>query len=475
MMPSTNAKPSQVKPMTPECRAAINACANEITRSMSTMYAGSMRYMQGTGNTKRTKLWDECGIPQAVTAADYYSMYTRNSIAAACVDRYASKTWQQTPKIIDGIPDDDAEDETAWAQQIRTMFRRKKFWKALKKADTWRLAQGWSLILVKARDSKKLSEPLDAIKESAIVGVEVILRSAVNSITWKEDEPEIFQVATEPQSNDINTAGKERQFKDIHASRIIVVGDISDGHSLLEAGYNDLLAIEKVVQSHAEGYVKNVSRQLHLGFDKETKIRELADVFGVEESEVAAEFQTMFKRLNQSVDAGAVTIGGASMDVLTVSTPDPQEPYDVLVNSVAASVMMPVKILIGNQTGERASTEDQKDWAQTITERQTEEAGEIIDDAISWLMAHGVILLPQSGEWSVVWPDLLAPSPMEKAELAVKLNELNAGGGEWIIQPNELRVAAGYEPEDEMEDIPADAEMDGEEDGASGVLDGVEK
>lgn len=67
----------------------------------------------------------------------------------------------------------------------------------------------------------------------------------------------------------------------MHPDRIILLcegsedDNILSGIPLLEAGYNDLLDIEKTKGGSAEGFLKNASRQLGIAFDKETNMESL--------------------------------------------------------------------------------------------------------------------------------------------------------------------------------------------------------
>lgn len=64
----------------------------------------------------------------------------------------------------------------------------------------------------------------------------------------------------------------------MHPDRIILLcegsedDNILSGIPLLEAGYNDLLDIEKTKGGSAEGFLKNASRQLAMEFDAATQI-----------------------------------------------------------------------------------------------------------------------------------------------------------------------------------------------------------
>jgi hypothetical protein len=62
---------------------------------------------------------------------------------------------------------------------------------------------------------------------------------------------------------------------------------MTSGKSLLEAGFNKLLDIEKVSGGASEGFLKNASRQLNYSFSEKTNFSALAKALGVPEGQLA--------------------------------------------------------------------------------------------------------------------------------------------------------------------------------------------
>lgn len=101
---------------------------------------------------------------------------------------------------------------------------------------------------------------------------------------------------------------------------------------------------------------------------------------------------------------------------------------------------------MGMQTGERASSEDAKDWAKTRMSRRNGFLSDLIEIVLTRFWTFGIIDEPPSGEITISWSDLLAPSKAEKiadadkmADVAVKTQ--NAFGRS-AIKENEIRAAA---------------------------------
>jgi hypothetical protein len=110
---------------------------------------------------------------------------------------------------------------------------------------------------------------------------------------------------------------------------------------------------------------------------------------------------------------------------------------------------MPQKILLGMQTGERASTEDAREWAQINMSRRASMVLPNIMDIIGRFVAWGI--LPDR-DWSIDWPDLTAPTLGEKLEIGEKMARVNqamAATGDVVFTDDEIRAVAGYDPLDD--------------------------
>ena len=121
--------------------------------------------------------------------------------------------------------------------------------------------------------------------------------------------------------------------------------------------------------------------------------------------------------------------------------------YGTLIDiAFAASVSMPVKILIGMQTGERASTEDQKAWNATCQGRRVSRLSRDILHVLNHL--RRVRVLSFSGEISVMWDDLRRASRSERladAKTMAETNILGASTGAAYYSDQEIREAGGFD------------------------------
>ena len=149
-----------------------------------------------------------------------------------------------------------------------------------------------------------------------------------------------------------------------------------------------------------------------------------------------------------------------------MSLPDPDNFRNGPLESFAASMEIPKKILTGMQTGERASTEDADEWAKTCKSRRQTYIIPNIRRIINRLKDFGLL---KDHEWPLSWTDLTESSMDQKVERAGKMADINqkmAGTGEIIFLGDEIRASVGMEPlslKDKYPEVDEDDEEDDED------------
>ena len=437
-----------------------------------------------SGNTKRDRIYEEFGYPKELNFSHFYNMYERNAIASASVDRLIDGCWEDYPEVFEGDKQKDAEGVTQWDKTIAKIL--KKWFPVIKEADKRGVIGSYSAILIQVRDSKEWSEPIDGntlnrSKESGLVRFIPVWEAQLDVSEWDTDPnsedygyPIMYRYISLPVGKATNAPAREIK---VHPDRVIILceravdGLLTNGYSMLKKGYNDALDLEKVSGGAAEGFLKNASRQLNFNFSKEVDLSDIAKLYNVEIDQLANAMDEQVKKLNQSTDSSVIMQDG-NVSVLSVAPADPSSSFNTSLSKFASSIPIPVKILIGQITGERASTEDNKDWAKTRMTRRNGFLTFVIESLIERLWRIGIIKPPKGEVITVSWSDLLAPSYAEKLDNANKLADVatkttNALGVP-VIKANEIRAAAELPtlPEfeddmiDKLEDNPLDDKQD---------------
>lgn len=423
---------------------------NALTRNLSVMFPGAF---PGAKHNHYT----DFGWPTTLTFDQLYAAWRRNSIAKAAVTKTSRKVWQTHPFLLER---EDAHDETAIEAEVRQRFGDLRLWQRVAEAERRSLVGNYGALILRVADSKEFREPVDNVTGGLDALVEVIpaWENQLLVSEWDDDQrsetygqPKMYQFQEVAVGQ--GAKGRGRSFS-VHPDRVIIFSKDGTiyGESLLEAGYNDLLTMEKVAGAGGEGFWKNAKSSPVLEVDKEAKLNEMAQAMGVTMEELADAMNEQTEAWQKGFDK-LLMIQGMTAKTLPVNLPSPEHFYAIAMNAFAASVEIPVKILVGMQTGERASQEDAREWSQTCMGRRSDVTVPTIMELVNRLERFGMI--PER-DWHLDWADLTESTMDEKIERAVKMSDVNQKNGDEVFTAEEIREAVGQEgPAPE----PSDAEL----------------
>lgn len=422
--------------------------ANAVTRRLDTMFPGFFL----NGSTKHNHYVD-FGYPETLTFAQLHKIYTRNGIATAGVNKTVQKTWEQQPFLLEKERDGSqkgGDKETSLEREIRQRFADLRLWARLADADRRGMVGRYAGVILRLADSKLFREPVERVPGGLEGLVEIIpaWEGQLEVSEWDTDErsetygqPKMFQFNEAAVTSD---SKQPRQFL-VHPDRVIIWsrdGTVNDTSSLLP-GYNDLIDMEKIKGAGGEGFWKNAKSAPVFEVDKDAKVAAIAQAMGVPPEEVADKMNEQVADWQKGFDQ-LLMLQGMTAKTLSVSLPSPEHFWAAPVQSFAASLSIPLKILLGSQTGERASTEDADEWARTIMSRRANETVPNIMILVNRLEQFGI--LPEK-DWHIDWADLTEASMQEKIDRAHKMADANTKvQSEWLFTPEEIRSVVGLEP-----------------------------
>lgn len=420
-------------------------------------------------NTKRSH-FDDFGWPEELDFSLLYRMYRRNSLAAAGVDKTIGKTWQDAPEVWE-------KEEPAESQieaDIASRFADLRIWQTMAEADRRSMVGRYGAIIIRFRDDQEFHQPVGRVGGGldGIAGLIPCWESQLFVSTWDMDPrsegygtPAMFQFNEASISGNISAP---RSFS-VHPDRVILWSE--DGtvncHSALEAGYNDLIDAEKIKGAGGEGFWKTSRGAPVIEAQEGLTPAEVAANMNVPLDGLLDKINEQLEDFQRGFDKGLL-LGGMTAKPLQISLPSPEHFFDAPVKSFAASMQIPVKILMGSQSGERASTEDAQEWALTCNSRRNNRCRPLIVEFVNRLERFGI--LPER-DWSIGWQDLTESTGGEKMDRAKIMSDINAqtqAGYEPAFAPDEIREAAGYKPMEiemtvvEPEDRPTIPEEDEE-------------
>ncbi|QPB10605.1 hypothetical protein [Bacteriophage sp. 438212] len=440
----------------------LRLVVNNAQRSLQAMFPGFY-----FGAPKHNHAAD-FGYPDRVEFETAFEAYNRYPLARAAVDKTVGKSWETNPLLQEYQRDgtkSGSQEETKPEADIRQRFSDLRVWQHLAECDRRSLVGAYSGLIMRLADGKSFSEPVERVPGGLDGLVEVIpaWEGQLTVSQWDTNQtsptygqPLMYQFA----ESAVGQAQQPRQFT-IHPDRVIIVSrdGTLNGRSALEPGYNALLDMEKIRGGGGEGFWKNAKSGLSLEIEKDAKIEDMARVMGVPVQEVVDKIDEQVESFNKGFDKSLMMQGIKAVPI-QVQLPSPEHFFAIALQSFAATFSCPLKILVGAQTGERASTEDSEEWARVNMARRINELIPAIMAFVNRLERFGI--LPQK-DWHLDWTDLTESSMGEKIDRADKMASVNQKmGGEIVFTGDDIRGVVGMEPLSDAEKF-RDDDVDDEE------------
>lgn len=431
-------------PLTPALQMALNSALSERATIMS-----RQSLMSGGLDAGRPCAWESYGYKENLQFGDFYRLFERGGIAHGAVMTLNEHCFSSDPEVIEGDEEDRDEAPTAWEKQFKKLAKRLKLWEKFRDADMRRLVGRYSGILLQFKDSKQWDKPVVRASEAQLINIIPAWEGQLSVSSWYDDPLDVNfgkpkEFTYQENAVDYNVAGEPGRMVQVHPDRVVILGDIRNGIPFLLAGYNDCVNMEKILGGSGESFLKNASRQLAINFEKDVQLDQIARTHGVAVGALQEIFNEVTVGMSKGLDQTIIT-QGATVNPLVANVPDPLPAFDVSLQSFCASIRIPSKIIVGNQTGERASTEDHKTFNKRCQGRRVSLLSSDIETFVDHLMRLGVLL---TVETSVCWNDLTEASQSEMLANVVLMADVNQkmlASGELVFSIKRMIEASGYE------------------------------
>lgn len=356
------------------------------------------------------------GYPRELTFGAFQALYERDGTAGQIIDMAPEATWRKPPEISEPDQKDGTEFTKAWTE----LAKRLGVWQRFERADRLSRIGRYSVLLIGggAATDADLAKPLPSLD-----GPEKVLYLSA----YPENHAEIATWVTDgrdarfglPETYKINLSSGVAGFKPsgtsntvvVHHTRVIHIAEglLADevyGREALRRVYNDLQDYQKVTTCSAEAYWQIVAGILQAKIDPEAHVTDPQLV------ELDEAMQALYHDLKRTFYGR-----GIELSRLAGPAPEPKSVRDLLEARIAAGSGYPKRILFGSETGERASSEDQKTYNNSIDERRAQHAEPAILRAfIDRLIEHNALPKPGKDGYVVVWKALAGESEMDMAK-----------------------------------------------------------
>lgn len=350
-----------------------------------------------------------------LTFQHFWSRYRRDPVAGRIVDMPAMTTWRNPPRLVE--PDADPEEPTEFMQAFDSLSDRLKLWHRLERTDRLAGIGRYGVLLIGVAGDSELTDELPKLSGPDDVIFLASYDEAHAAVEKWDADPSSRRFGMPAQykitlAGDLTgeVSGFPEGHAFVHHTRVVhaaedLLTDEVFGRPRLERVHNLLHDLEKVTAATGEAYWQIAARILQLGIDADAQIGE-EDL-----KELGQAVEELYHDLRRHI-----AVQGGELSWLAGEPPDPTGAHDLFMTLFAVGCGIPKRILFGSETGERASTEDQKTWLGQIAERQERFAEPVmLRPLVDRLIEHGALPKPSQG-YEVTWPNLFETPAKEIAE-----------------------------------------------------------
>ncbi len=373
-------------------------------------------------------LYDVLGYPQKITYHEYSDRYCRQDLARAIIDLPINYTWGDYPRIYE-TPDYNTAFELAWDKLVDEFNIFSVFKLLDRKASLGKYAVLYIGFEYKVLDNKNLS-PEKLLYITPFSEVDATVDSWDNDKSSQRfGQPETYSISAMIGESTISSVVPWQQV--IHVVECPINNSL-EGSPRLESVYNRLLDIEQIVGGSSEmfwrgalpGYVANLGDNAFVNDDQINTIKEQLTAFS--------------NNLQRWI-----YLQGLSVEALAPQVESPKEHVDVQLQLVSSASGIPLRILVGSERGELASSQDERAWLRTIENRRLSFAeNNILRPFIDRLINLKLLPAPDTGKYTIEWPSLRILSEKEKADIGRvhtdALSRYVLSPGADLIEPPEL-------------------------------------
>lgn len=389
-------------------------------------------------------LFDILGYEKDPTFASYWWRYKRTSFGKRLITIFPRNCWRNFPII----KEDDTPETSAFEKEVMDFMKKFRVPTYLRKVDTL-AGIGRYGILFLGTNASDHSLPITGSEK--LLYLRAFTENSAEVASYDEREgseryglPETYRITfttknigtftgtTKTVAGSDVTEGVNTIAKTVHHSRVIhVPSDDTDedeinGAPRLEDVLNDLQGLDFILGGSAEMFWRGAYTGPVVEAREGNELPSDPAKRKIMEDEIF-DYTHGLKRF--------MKLQGAEAKTLPSTLESPKEFFDIHLSAICIAKNIPKRILEGSERGELASSEDRNNWADRISDRQTEYCEPLVfRPFLDRCIQLGFLSQPEAGDYSVVWPSIQTPSGDQTAkigkETAEALNSFFQGNAE---------------------------------------------
>lgn len=362
----------------------------------------------------------ECGYPTSIGIDQFRQMYDRHGLAQRVVDVLADECWAGYPSLYET----EANRRTAFEKAWEALNRRVPLWSVLHRADRVSGLGRYGVIVLGFDDAgpgRSMESPVDPARENKLVYAQVYAEDQAEIDTVDENDfsersglPVFYRVKTGQKMSVSGRVVDSGRTVRVHWTRVVHLSEDEPVYAKerMRATFDFLLDLRKVLGGSAEMFWKGAFP----GFSLEMLPEYLGNA--QDDESIRQQMDDYHNHLQRYI-----ALEGFKVNPITPQIADPTAHVVQLVNMIAATLAIPVRVFMGSESGHLASTQDSGNWQRRVKgRRELILEPYAIRPVVDRLIMFRALPAPRNAEGNYIirWPDSMTISDKDRADLALK-------------------------------------------------------
>ncbi|MDL0133511.1 anti-CBASS protein Acb1 family protein [Halobacterium salinarum] len=355
------------------------------------------------------------------TVEDFYALALRNPYAYAVTFLEPETIWRDPPEIVDkGEPPGDGT-QTQFEADVDDIIEETRAWHYARRAHKLAGIGKFGVLVIEFNDidgHEGLGKPVG--NPDSIIGLKPLSRASISDVrvggpgTNRWGEPVKYQLDFDDENETegvIQREGPEEVW--VHHTRVIhipsdeLLDDEIRGIPRQKPVYNNLIDVERTLGAAGTLAYRAAAWGIHVNIDKDFQLDDNGD-----------KLREHLQRWQHGLENVLRTHGADDVKSLGGEDIDPQPIIDPNIEAISAQTGIPQSVLKGNETGERATSQDLKEWYGKLGEdREGFVTPQIVREFIDRLLRYDLVTDPQGEGYSADWKPLAEMSESDEADI----------------------------------------------------------
>lgn len=351
--------------------------------------------------------------PKVLTSEDIFTLYDFSGLAQRIVSVFPEQSWKSDIYVYETEEFRVTAFEEAWD----SLYKKLKLSYYFEKADVLSGIGRFGVMVLGFNDGKSLDKP--CIKASELLYIRCLSEQNVQIEQTERDinsprygYPTLYRITLRDEASGASVDKIVHWSRIIHVAETVLDSELFGVSRIWPVRYR-VIDVERILGSSSAGYYRHGIPGVFYGTDPD------ADVSDDDVDAIKSDMKDYASGVNRYMFGRGIV-----PQMLQASVTDPETYVRSQYQYICAFLGVPLRVFMGSESGQYASSQDRNTFQDKILVRQTKFCKPVIlEPFVDRLIQVGVLPKPGNNEYQIAFKEENLATPLEKAQTAKMYSE----------------------------------------------------